>query len=286
MSALSWFLAVAFGLSYAGQIAVWASGGLDGPLFAIVAPFLMFTPAVAALVACRLEGARCTGLLRARAAFLPMAAAVLVPAATALVASFVIASALGAGPTPWIAVPGGFQVPEDGPFLWSGMQGTAALLANVVLTAAWLSVMAGLLAVGEEIGWRGYLQPRLCRRFGTLPGLAAVGVLWALWHLPVLLMGYVFPEAPVLGGLVLFPLVGVGLSFFLGWLREATDGIWAPTLAHGSYNAFFGSLVFGMSLEERSLQAYLVIVSLTVLTGLACLPLLRSRARPSAGSGA
>lgn len=269
------FVLVAYGLSWAGQIAIWVYGGLEGRLFQWLAPFLMFAPAVAALVACRTEGASFIRLLSLRGRAAPLAAAVLVPVATALGAAFAIGIGLGGSPIPWTRVAGGFAVSADGPFLWSGVLSLPSLLADVVVTAVWLAIVGGLLAVGEEVGWRGYLQPRLCSRFGTYPGLLGVGLLWAFWHLPLLLLGYVFPQAPVVGGFLLFPCIGIGMSFFLGWLRDASGGIWAPVLAHGSYNAFFGTLVFTMSFGRSTWGAYLIIVALTLATGALSLPLLR-----------
>ena len=46
-----------------------------------------------------------------------------------------------------------------------------------------LSVVTG--ATGEELGWRGFLLPRLQRRFSALASSLIVGVVWALWHLPL-----------------------------------------------------------------------------------------------------
>lgn len=272
----TWFVVVAYVLSYAGQVAIWIGGGLEGPLFPRLAPLVMFAPAVAAFVACRREGVPFRRLLRPRLRPAAALVALLVPAASALVAAFLIGALLGGTPLPWTVSARGIAVPAEGPFLWSGTQDVPALLGNLVLTAAWLSVLAGLLAVGEEIGWRGYLQPRLCRALGVVPGLTVVGLLWAFWHLPLLLLGYVFPEAPVIGGFLLFPLIGISLSHFLGWLREASGGIWAPVLAHGGYNAFFGALVFEMDFAGRDLAAYLLLVGITALTGAVGLAMLQS----------
>jgi membrane protease YdiL (CAAX protease family) len=39
-------------------------------------------------------------------------------------------------------------------------------------------------SLGEEVGWRGYLLPRLAPRWGLVPAALAIGLLWGLWHLP------------------------------------------------------------------------------------------------------
>ena len=93
---------------------------------------------------------------------------------------------------------------------------------------------------GEEFGWRGYLQVRL---MGHRPLLAAVvtGFIWALWHLPINLRGYNFPEQPMLG-LLVFTVSAIMLSIIFGWLRVRTGSIWAASLGHSATNAIGASL--------------------------------------------
>ncbi|WP_375769991.1 CPBP family intramembrane metalloprotease [Archangium gephyra] len=88
---------------------------------------------------------------------------------------------------------------------------------------------------GEEWGWRGYLLPRLLP-LGQWRALAASGVIWGLWHAPLILLGYNYPQHPVLG-ILLFTVVCVLLGILLGWMRLATGSIWSAVIAHGSLNA-------------------------------------------------
>jgi membrane protease YdiL (CAAX protease family) len=103
------------------------------------------------------------------------------------------------------------------------------------------ALLAFPLLWGEEFGWRGYLQVRL---FPERPLLAAVstGIIWSLWHLPLNLRGYNFPGYPLLGMLV-FTVSAVLLSIIFGWLRLASDSVWAPTLAHAATNAVGASTI-------------------------------------------
>lgn len=91
---------------------------------------------------------------------------------------------------------------------------------------------------GEEFGWRGYLQPRI---FPGRPVLAAVaiGVIWAVWHYPVTLRGYNYPDHPVLGSLVFVP-VTISLSYLFDWFRRQTGSIWTASLAHSATNSAGG----------------------------------------------
>ena len=131
--------------------------------------------------------------------------------------------------------------------IWQlGPPGTVApplpdgIFVLVVIQSMIVAIVATPILLGEEFGWRGYLQVRL---FGDRPLLAAVvtGVIWALWHLPINLRGYNFPDQPVVGMLV-FTVSAVMLSIIFGWLRTKTGSIWAAGLGHSATNAVGGSL--------------------------------------------
>lgn len=102
------------------------------------------------------------------------------------------------------------------------------------------ALIAAPILWGEEFGWRGYLQVRL---MGNRPLLSAIvtGLIWGLWHLPINLRGYNFPDQPVLGMLV-FTVSTIMLSIIFGWLRTRTGSIWSASLAHSATNAVGGSL--------------------------------------------
>ena len=99
-------------------------------------------------------------------------------------------------------------------------------------------------SLGEEIGWRGVMLPRLKERFGRRKGLLLGGVIWGAWHWPVMLLaGYEYGLSywgfPVLGMLV-FCLFTTALGIFLDLLYEKTGSIWYPALGHGAVNAAAG----------------------------------------------
>lgn len=101
-----------------------------------------------------------------------------------------------------------------GPLVWPA---PALLLAALV----W-PLMA---ALGEELGWRGYLLPRLLDRFNLLTSAVLLGVLWGFWHLPadyIALKGYGgwFWAAFLLNG----PLILTGHSIIMAWLWRRSSG--------------------------------------------------------------
>ncbi|HEY1961510.1 MAG TPA: type II CAAX endopeptidase family protein [Rhizomicrobium sp.] len=93
---------------------------------------------------------------------------------------------------------------------------------------------------GEEFGWRGYLQLRL---FAQRPTLAAIvtGIIWGLWHLPIILRGYEFPGDPLIATTV-FCIGTIMFSIIFGWLHRRSGSIWVNSLAHSATNVIGGSL--------------------------------------------
>jgi membrane protease YdiL (CAAX protease family) len=96
-----------------------------------------------------------------------------------------------------------------------------------------------LAALGEELGWRGFLLPRLETRLNLLPAALLIGALWGLWHLPadfIALKGYggLFWLAFLING----PIVLTAHSVIMAWIWRATGGsTFAVVLYHASITA-------------------------------------------------
>jgi membrane protease YdiL (CAAX protease family) len=107
----------------------------------------------------------------------------------------------------------------------------------------WFGVAAGVLAgLFEEIGWTGFAFPRLSARFGALGGALVLGLLWALWHFPVVdSLGAASPHGqawPLFFGS--FALVLVATRVLIAWLYANTESLLGAQLLHA---ASTGSLV-------------------------------------------
>ncbi|MEZ4663934.1 MAG: CPBP family intramembrane glutamic endopeptidase [Caldilineaceae bacterium] len=88
-------------------------------------------------------------------------------------------------------------------------------------------------AVGEEIGWRGYMLTRLIDARVPIPVLAS-GLIWGVWHLPMLLGG-IYQTGPnvLLSALLFMVAVTTLLAWFFAQLRLGTGSIWPVIILHG-----------------------------------------------------
>jgi uncharacterized protein len=102
-------------------------------------------------------------------------------------------------------------------------------------------ILALTFALAEEIGMRGYLQPCLMS-LGRTRALFLVGLVWATWHMPLILLTPVFPVGNKLISLPLFYGTIVAASFFYGYLRIYTGSVWPTSIAHAVHNAAWGVL--------------------------------------------
>ncbi len=116
------------------------------------------------------------------------------------------------------------------PWLIVFSQAAAAMLIAPLLN--------GLFTFGKEFGWRAYLQPKLVP-LGTRNMLLLMGVIWGVWHWPVIAMGHnyglEYPGAPWLGllGMVWFSIV---FGTFFGWITLRGGSVWPAVIGHGTIN--------------------------------------------------
>ncbi|KPV50239.1 hypothetical protein SE17_28130, partial [Kouleothrix aurantiaca] len=98
----------------------------------------------------------------------------------------------------------------------------------------------GLFGLGEEIGWRGFLLPRLMP-LGKARAYLLLGVIWGLWHAPLVAVGFNYPGYPILGIVWMCGLTtAIGIYFNELALRERS------TLLAGWLHGLFNSQSYGV----------------------------------------
>jgi len=112
-----------------------------------------------------------------------------------------------------------------------------ALQVGAALTIAPLFNI--IFALGEELGWRGFLLPELLP-LGQWKAVILVGVIWGLWHAPAVWQGLNYPTVSPWLAIPMMVVLTVLLGIILGWLYLETRSPWAPALGHGAVNAVAG----------------------------------------------
>lgn len=257
LRAVGVFTALAVALAWLVALPLWSGDGLASRWFTLVAAAMMATPAMAALVVVFLvERPRHRTLtlglwpLRPARSLLGYAALGIVVSIALVLVALPIGALLGVYPADFASFSAFRQVLAE-------QAGAAEIpipigaLVVIQLAVLPLAAFINLIpALGEELGWRGWLLPRLMP-LGTLPALLISGVIWGLWHAPLVLLGYNYPGAP--GWLGLTAMVGmcvlVGAVF--GWLRLRSGSVWPAALAHAAFNAAGGTyLLFAKAGEQ------------------------------------
>ncbi len=149
----------------------------------------------------------------------------------------------------------------------------AALLPIMALNTVVIGPFLGLIiAFGEEYGWRGYLQTELIQ-LGRVRGVFLLGVIWGVWHWPIIWMGYNFPGHPVLGSLAMVAL-GIVFAYFFAHSVFKSQGVWTAAYLHALNNQalsfFFMAVVapkdnllsFGAGFPVLALGAVVVLLLL------------------------
>jgi membrane protease YdiL (CAAX protease family) len=105
-------------------------------------------------------------------------------------------------------------------------------------------VFMGLVSgLGEEIGWRGFLVPRLTKMMGFTRATLLVGIIWVAWHTPLILFSdYDTGATPSAYALFCFFIMVMGVSFAFSYLRMASGSLWPAALLHAAHNAYIQGL--------------------------------------------
>jgi membrane protease YdiL (CAAX protease family) len=237
------FVLIAYASMWLATVPFWVSPrGLALPGAAVVIAAAMFGPALASAVVCRYVDRRpwrrTVGLGPVRPAAHPVRRTLLmlVLAFLAVVACTVVGTALAAalglvrldlvGLSGLPATP--LALPRPALLL--------VVLAQVVVAAFTINAFV---ALGEEVGWRGYLLPALLP-LGRVPAVLITGLVWAGWHTPLILLGYEFTGTPRPLAMIVFAAFCVTSGAVLAWFRLRTDSVLPGAVAHGAIDAVAG----------------------------------------------
>jgi len=163
----------------------------------------------------------------------------------------------------WLTGLGRFAPAENVAKIAAMLGWTATAPVLVILGYVALAATAGLIrgvafALGEEIGWRGFLAPRLMARFGFVGGTVITALIWASWHFPLLLFADYNGGTPWWYGLTFFTLLVLGSSFALSWIRLRSNSVWPCAMLHASHNLFIQAVFNPLTGSTGEITAYAI----------------------------
>lgn len=305
--AVAWYCLIAYTAAWLVCLPLWFGGGLASPAFVVCAVVMMFTPTLAAVLVVRFVERRSLGAalgIKPRAslgrtlAFLGLAWLGVVAICLAGLASSALFGTYRFDPLGMSM----FIDTVNEQFAQHGMSPDS--LPTPIRTVWWVQLASSLViapfintvaAAGEEIGWRGFLYPRLAGLLGPTRAVVLSGAIWGLWHAPVILLGYNYPSNPGLGVFAMI-MPCIGLAAIFSWVSVRGGSVWPAAFGHGAFNAMMGSLalLLGSSAVELDLlratfmgwsgwPVVVVAVVIVVVTGALHPPLDRSEQMVDAG---
>jgi membrane protease YdiL (CAAX protease family) len=124
----------------------------------------------------------------------------------------------------------------------------------------WISIVLGIVligtyglirsissALGEEIGWRGFLVPELAKTTSFTTTSLVSGIVWSLWHYPILIYGDYNAGTPTWYGLTCFTVMVIAMSFVFAWMRLKSGSLWTGAILHGSHNLYIQGIFTPMT---------------------------------------
>jgi membrane protease YdiL (CAAX protease family) len=213
------FLSLTFGLS-----SLFYAWSFSGAALTNVTPLLMWMPGVAAVVTQLLFHHTLSGLGWRVPRWRYIGLAVLIPFVYCLAVYVPV----------WLTGVGGFN---------------PGFLRRVLPLLPVATLVNVLTALGEEIGWRGFLTPALYRARGFAWAGPVTGFIWGLWHVPLIAGGGYEAGTPFWYGASCFMVSVTSMGLIVAWLRLRSASVWPAACYHGAHNILIQGVFDGSTID-------------------------------------
>lgn len=134
---------------------------------------------------------------------------------------------------------------------------TWVVILVIIAVNGTLGMLVAFGAIGEELGWRGFLVPELYKRYDFTKTSLISGAIWAVYHWPllILLLGPRLGVSPW----VMLPIslvAGIGLSTIMAWLRLRSGSVWVAVIFHMALNVHNQGFFQNLTTETSWLTNY------------------------------
>lgn len=133
--------------------------------------------------------------------------------------------------------------------------------SEIVLMVLLQQIVLPLFIIGEEIGWRGFLQNKLLENYGLWTTIVILGAVWGIWHAPLALKGYNLPDHPKFEAFIFYPFICIMYSAIIVFLTLMTKSILPAILFHTTNNNLGGIslLLFDKQDEKKEILIYFIL---------------------------
>lgn len=135
-------------------------------------------------------------------------------------------------------------------------QGPLGTFISYAITLIVIILFSAFAAAGEELGWRGFLLPQMTRMWSFRKAVIVSGLIWAVWHMPIMIAGLYNAGTPIWYQLPMFTFEILAFAVIISILRVKSNSVWPAIFIHTSHN-FFDQVVFGPR-TQGPLKAYFV----------------------------
>jgi membrane protease YdiL (CAAX protease family) len=127
----------------------------------------------------------------------------------------------------------------------------------VILNGVFGTIRSTANSLGEEIGWRGFLVPELFKSFGYTKTSVISGLIWSVWHFPILLFADYNSGTPSWYAMSCFTVSVISISFVLTWFRIKSDSLWTAVLLHASHNLFIQAIFTPLTIDTGNTKYFI-----------------------------
>jgi uncharacterized protein len=136
-------------------------------------------------------------------------------------------------------------------FGWRNLPTTVVVGGYATLMLTLGMVPAVTAALGEEIGWRGFLVPRLAREYNFTWTAMISGMIWAVWHYPMFIVSDYYRGGELWFSLASFTTLLLAASVICAWLRLKSGSLWPAVILHGANNLLVQDVLRPLSVNGR-----------------------------------